>query len=47
MPMTDTNLIVPIEPGTGVGRISLRTLVPIRWIAVTGQAVTLLVVHYG
>jgi two-component system sensor histidine kinase RegB len=45
--MTDTNVIVPIEPGAGFGRISLRTLVPIRWIAVTGQALTLLVVHYG
>ena len=29
------------------GRISLRTLVPIRWVAVAGQALALLIVHYG
>jgi two-component system sensor histidine kinase RegB len=29
------------------GRISLRTLVPIRWVAVAGQALALLLVHYG
>ena len=34
------------EPRAGFDRISLRRLVLIRWIAVAGQAVTLLVVHY-
>jgi two-component system, sensor histidine kinase RegB len=29
------------------GRISLRTLVPIRWVAVAGQALALLTVHFG
>jgi two-component system, sensor histidine kinase RegB len=29
------------------GRISLRTLVPIRWVAIGGQALTVLTVHYG
>ncbi len=29
------------------GRLRLRTLVLIRWVALTGQAVTLAVVHYG
>ena len=29
------------------GRVNLRTLVYIRWVAVIGQLVTLLVVHYG
>src|SRR5690606_7275320 len=29
------------------GRVRLRTLVYIRWIAVLGQLLTLLVVHYG
>jgi two-component system, sensor histidine kinase RegB len=33
------------DPGSG--RISLRTLVPIRWVAVAGQALALLIVHYG
>jgi two-component system, sensor histidine kinase RegB len=34
------------EPRPGFDRISLRRLVLIRWFAVAGQAVTLLVVHY-
>src|SRR5260370_1948167 len=34
------------EPRAGFDRISLRRLVLIRWVAVAGQAVTLLVVHY-
>ena len=38
--------IAPREPRPGFDRISLRRLVLIRWIAVAGQAVTLLVVHY-
>ncbi|MEM9681688.1 MAG: ActS/PrrB/RegB family redox-sensitive histidine kinase, partial [Pseudomonadota bacterium] len=39
----------PIElPGiTRRGRLRLRTLIMIRWIAVTGQTVTILVVHFG
>src|SRR5436305_1180117 len=38
--------VMPPEPRPGFDRISLRRLVLIRWIALTGQAVTLLVVHY-
>ena len=34
------------EPRAGFDRISLRRLVLIRWIAVAGQAVSLLVVHF-
>ena len=45
--MSDTNLITASEPSSGFGRISLRTLVPIRWVAVAGQALTILIVHYG
>ena len=45
--MTDTTLITTSEPTTGFGRISLRTLVPIRWVAIAGQALTILIVHYG
>ena len=45
--MTDTTLITSSEPATGFGRISLRTLVPIRWVAIAGQALTVLIVHYG
>jgi two-component system sensor histidine kinase RegB len=45
--VTDTSLISTSEPATGFGRISLRTLVPIRWVAIAGQAVTILIVHYG
>jgi two-component system sensor histidine kinase RegB len=35
------------EAQTGFDRISLRRLVLIRWIAVTGQALALVTVHYG
>ena len=35
------------EPRHGFDRISLRRLVLIRWVAIAGQALTLLVVHYG
>jgi two-component system, sensor histidine kinase RegB len=45
--VTDTSLIAPHEPASGFGRISLRTLVPIRWVAIAGQALTILIVHYG
>jgi two-component system, sensor histidine kinase RegB len=34
------------EPRAGFDRISLRRLVLIRWVAVAGQAATLLIVHY-
>jgi len=45
--VSDTSLVTAREPRTGFGRISLRTLVPIRWVAITGQALTVLTVHYG
>ena len=45
--MSDTSLIGSNAPATGFGRISLRTLVPIRWVAIAGQALTILIVHYG
>jgi two-component system, sensor histidine kinase RegB len=45
--VSDTNPIASSEPATGFGRISLRTLVPIRWVAIAGQALTILIVHYG
>lgn len=31
----------------GFGRVRLRTVLVIRWVAVAGQALTLLLVHYG
>ena len=42
--MTDTSLITPSEPSSP---ISLRTLILIRWVAIAGQASTILIVHYG
>jgi two-component system, sensor histidine kinase RegB len=45
--VTDTDLAAPSEPAAGTGRISLRTLVPIRWVAIAGQAMAILTVHYG
>jgi len=45
--VSDTGLIASSEPATGFGRISLRTLVPIRWVAIAGQALTILIVHFG
>ena len=42
--MTDTSLIAWNEPS---GPINLRTLILIRWIAIAGQASTILIVHYG
>jgi two-component system sensor histidine kinase RegB len=45
--VSETSLITPSEPASGFGRISLRTLVPIRWVAIAGQAITILTVHYG
>ena len=34
-------------PARGFGRVRLRTVLVIRWVAVAGQALTLLVVYYG
>src|SRR5262249_47216983 len=45
--VSDTSPITTSEPASGFGRISLRTLVPIRWVAIAGQALTILIVHYG
>ena len=45
--MTDTSLPPFSDPDPESGRISLRTLVPIRWVAIAGQALALLTVHYG
>ena len=42
--VTDTSLIAPSEPW---GPINLRTLILIRWVAIAGQASTILIVHYG
>jgi two-component system sensor histidine kinase RegB len=43
--VTDSTDIAPSGPG--FGRISLRTLVPIRWVAIAGQALTLIIIHFG
>lgn len=45
--MTDSHLIAASGPAAGLGRISLRTLVPIRWVAIIGQALAILTVHYA
>jgi two-component system sensor histidine kinase RegB len=45
--VTDTFLPVLGNPTPESGRISLRTLVPIRWVAIAGQALAILTVHYG
>ena len=44
--MSIANLSALPEPRVAFDRISLRRLVLIRWVAIAGQAVTLLVVHY-
>ncbi len=44
--MSDPSPSVQEQPYAGFGRISLRTLVPIRWVAVAGQAVTIVTVHF-
>ena len=44
--VTDAPRPAQSEPAAGFGRISLRTLVPIRWVAIAGQAATILFVHY-
>ena len=35
------------EPSAASGGVSLRTLTAIRWVAIAGQAATLVAVHYG
>ena len=45
--MTDISLTLPATPEAGFSRISLRSLVPIRWLAVAGQALALVTVHYA
>jgi two-component system sensor histidine kinase RegB len=45
--MSVADLTAPPEPRATSDRISLRRLVLIRWVAIAGQAVTLLTVHYG
>ncbi len=45
--MSIANLTALPEPRVAFDRISLRRLVLIRWVAIAGQAVTLLVVHYA
>jgi two-component system, sensor histidine kinase RegB len=42
--VTDTSLIAPSETS---GPVNLRTLILIRWVAIVGQASTILIVHYG
>ena len=42
--MTDPSLIAPSETS---GPVNLRTLILIRWVAIAGQASTILIVHYG
>ncbi|HXC89665.1 MAG TPA: hypothetical protein VNV18_05825, partial [Stellaceae bacterium] len=44
--MRATGTIAPAELRTSFDRISLRRLVLIRSVAVSGQAVTLLTVHF-
>jgi two-component system, sensor histidine kinase RegB len=45
MSVTEPN--APSAPRAAFDRISLRRLVLIRWVAIAGQAVTLLTVHFG
>jgi two-component system, sensor histidine kinase RegB len=45
--VTDISIAAISNPDPESGRISLRTLVPIRWVAVAGQALALLTVHFG
>src|ERR1700675_1339422 len=46
-PVSIANLTALPEKRAGFDRISLRRLVLIRWVAIAGQAVALLVVHYA
>jgi two-component system sensor histidine kinase RegB len=43
----DDTLIPETESRIGFGRISPRTLVRIRWFAITGQVLAILTVHFG
>ena len=45
--MSIASLSAPPERRVAFDRISLRRLVLIRWVAIAGQLVTVLVVHYG
>ena len=45
--MSIANLTALPEPRAAFDRISLRRLVLIRWVAIAGQAVALLIVHYA
>ncbi|HEX2151115.1 MAG TPA: ActS/PrrB/RegB family redox-sensitive histidine kinase, partial [Stellaceae bacterium] len=45
--MSTANQSAPDRPRHGFDRISVRRLVLIRWVAIAGQAVTLLVVYEG
>jgi two-component system, sensor histidine kinase RegB len=45
--LVSDSLLLNGETEPESGRISLRTLVPIRWVAIAGQALTVLTVHYG
>ena len=45
--MSFANLSARPEPRVAFDRISVRRLVLIRWVAITGQALTLLIVHYA
>jgi two-component system sensor histidine kinase RegB len=45
--LSETRATADDDPIAGFGLIRLRTLVPIRWIAVAGQASAILTVHYG
>ena len=47
MTISDDTLAPETESRIGFGRISPRTLVRIRWFAITGQALAILTVHFG
>src|ERR1700686_3432098 len=47
IPVSIANLAALPDKRVPFDRISLRRLVLIRWVAIAGQAVTLLVVHYA
>ncbi|HEV2302654.1 MAG TPA: sensor histidine kinase, partial [Stellaceae bacterium] len=48
MTIEETSLTAPASQSPiGFGRISLRTLARIRWVAVAGQALAILTVHFG
>ncbi len=46
-PHPTPQVYAPSESAGTIGRVRLRTLVYIRWAAVTGQLASLMVVHYG